>query len=227
MLRRMQNQPNLDFYFAIHQAQREALTRYRDAVSSLPEGDRRTRGAALATWAKGMTFQLDEHHSTEDRFFFPSLRAVVPTATATLDGLDADHRRLDDLLADWPSISARLADPAVPFLDARAEATAFAQELHGLIHAHLEVEDQDVLPLFWRHYTAEAYDRLEQTAIKKSKKKGMAFVAPFTVDCFPEGEARDAFLASVPGVLRLIHRLVRPRYDRMLAAAFGPVAVAA
>jgi hypothetical protein len=54
----------------------------------------------------------------------------------------------------------------------------------------------------------------------------MWFVAPFTVDCFAEGPARDEFLASVPAVLRLLHRLVRPSYDRLVANALGPVPVA-
>jgi hypothetical protein len=217
----MQNQPDLTFYFAIHQAQRDALSRYCDAVSSLTEGDRSMRGPALASWSKGMACQLDEHHHAEDRFFFPSLREKVPAASAVLDRLDADHRVLDDLLLRWPDLSARLADPRVPFVEAHAAAHAFAQDLRTFVQAHLDVEDQDILPLFWRHYSAAEYDQVEQRAIKKGKKKGMAFVAPFAVDCFAEGPARDAFLASVPSVLRLFHRLVRPRYDRMAAAAFG------
>ena len=49
----------------------------------------------------------------------------------------------------------------------------------------------------------------------------MWFVAPFSVDCYAEGPDRDAFLASVPGVLRLLHRLVRPSYDRLVAKALG------
>lgn len=222
----METQPDLTFYFAIHQAQRDALKRYRDAVSTLTEADRCARGAALAAWSRGFACQLDEHHHVEDRFFFPSLRGKVPTASAILDRLDADHRVLDDLLVRWPGIAAQLADPATPFLPARAEATAFARDLHDFLHAHLEVEDQDVLPLFWRHYTAAEYDQVEQTAIKKGKKRGMAFVAPFTVDCFAEGPDRDAFLGSVPVALRLLHRLVRPRYDRMTSTAFGHLAAA-
>ncbi|MGB3412478.1 MAG: hemerythrin domain-containing protein [Microthrixaceae bacterium] len=216
-------QPDLTFYFSIHQAQRDAITRYRDAVSVLTEDDRRIRGKALARWSKGMSSQLDEHHHVEDRFFFPSLRAKVPAVEAILDRLDTDHQTLDRLLAGWPAMSARLADPRVPFQAARAELSTFADELHALLHAHLEVEDQDILPLFWRHYTGEEYLHLEQTAVKKGKKSGMAFVAPFTVDCFAEGPERDAFLASVPAVLRVFHRIVRPGYDRLTAAAFGHV----
>jgi hypothetical protein len=214
-------QPDLTFYFAIHQAQRDAITRYRAAVTTLDEEDRVIRGRALARWARGMSCQLDEHHFVEDEFFFPSLRERVPTAAATLGMLDADHHTLDRLLARWPALASDLAEPDVAFMTARAEIIAFADEVHALLHSHLGIEDQDVLPLFWRHFTAEEYRDLEQTAMKKGKKAGMSFVAPFSVDCFAEGPERDAFLASVPVVLRLFHRVVRPRYDRTTAAAFG------
>ena len=217
----METQPDLTFYFAIHDAQRAAVRRYRDAVADLVETDRRQRGAALARWAKGFTLELEEHHYVEDEFFFPSLRTKVPTARSVLDDLDAQHRHLDQLLAQWPSTLRQLADPAVPFAAAQRDAIAFASELHDFIHCHLAIEDQDVLPLFWRNYTAAEYDVVFQQAVKKGKKAGLWFVAPFTVDCYPEGPERDAFLASVPGILRLIHRLVRPRYDRLVRTAFG------
>ena len=67
-----------------------------------------------------------------------------------------------------------------------------------------------MLPLFWRHYTAAEYEAVQDLAIKKGRKAGMWFVAPFTVDCYASGPERDAFLASVPGVLRLFHRRGAP-----------------
>lgn len=214
-------QPDLGFYFAIHRSQRTDLERYRQAVVGLDEADRSTRGPALRRWAKGFAMELDEHAHIEDRFFFPSLRAKVPSATPTLDRLDADHRRFDELLATWPALARDLADPKVPFVPARTAVAALAEELADLLGAHLDVEDEDVLPLFWRHYSPAEYDALQQEAIRRGKKAGLWFVAPFTVDCYAEGPERDAFLASVPGVLRLLHRLVRPRYDRMIATAFA------
>jgi hemerythrin-like domain-containing protein len=218
----MTDQPDLSFYFAIHQAQRDALGRYLHAVETLTDGERAVRGKALVRWAKGFVRELEEHHYVEDTFFFPSLRDRVASAGAVIDGLEDDHRRLDGLLARWPAVAGGLADPAVPFGDARADAVAFARELHDFLQRHLAIEDQDLLPLFWRHYTAAEYDAVVEQAVKKGKKAGLWFVAPFTVDCYPEGEARDAFLASVPAVLRLLHRLVRPSYDRLLATALGP-----
>ena len=110
-----------------------------------------------------------------------------------------------------------------PLAQARAAATAFARELLDFLLRHLAVEDEDLLPLFWRHYTAAEYDVVLARAVKGGKKAGLWFVAPFSVDCYPEGPARDAFLASAPGVLRLLHRAVRPRYDRLVADALGPV----
>ena len=217
----MEQQPDLSFYFALHQAQRSALRRYQAAVAALHEQERSARGRALRRWARGFVLELEEHHYVEDRFFFPSLRAKVPSAGATMDVVEADHVRMDDLLARWPMISRRLADSGVPFADARSEALAFVDELRTLIDAHLAVEDQDVLPLFWRHYSAQEYDALSQLAIKKGKKAGMWFIAPFCVDSFPAGSERDAFLAAAPGALRLLHRMVRPRYDRLVSAALG------
>jgi len=219
----MENQPDLTFYFAIHQAQRDALGRYRDAVAKLDESDRIDRGKALRRWVKGFVLELQEHHYVEDAFFFPSLRAKVPSAGATIDRLDADHRHLDDLLAEWPAVASALPDRTVPFAAAQDRAIAFADGLDRFLHDHLAVEDQDVLPLFWRHYTAAEYDVVFQQAVKKGKKAGMWFIAPFSVDCYAAGPEREAFLASVPGVLRLFHRLVRPSYDRLVAKALGPI----
>ncbi len=221
----METQPDLSFYFAVHEAQRDALHRYRAAVETLTEPERTGRGRALQRWAKGFALELDEHHYAEDRFFFPSLRAKVATAAATIDALEADHRRLDELLARWQVVSRDLADPSTSFAGAHAAATDFAGQLDDLLDRHLGVEDQDVLPLFWRHYTAAEYDAVVARAIKKSKKAGMWFIAPFTVDCYAAGPERDAFLASVPAVLRLLHRVVRPRYDRLVAEALGTAVV--
>jgi hemerythrin-like domain-containing protein len=221
----MDNQPDLTFYFAVHQAQRTALDRYQQAVTMLTEDERTTRAKPLARWAKGFAFELDEHHFVEDAFFFPSLRSKVTSAAGLLDGLADDHRRLDELLARWPAVAKALADPRVPFVPAQRDAVALAGDLNRLLRGHLDVEDHDVLPLFWRHYSAAEYDQVFAQAVKHGKKAGMWFVAPFSVDCYPEGPERDAFLASVPGVLRLLHRIVRPSYDRMLVAAFGSTSI--
>jgi hypothetical protein len=149
----------------------------------------------------------------------------VPAVVPVLDRLEGEHRLLDEILATWPRIGADLADEHVPFATAQDAAVRLAEELRDLLLSHLEVEDRDVLPLYWRHYTAEEYDVVFQQAVKKGKKTGLGFVVPWNVDNL-EGDARDAFVAAAPLPLRLVHRLARPRYDRLCAEAFDGVRVA-
>lgn len=217
--------PDLSFYFATHRHLRADLVRYTETVAALTPDDRATRLPALARWVKGFTCELEEHHFAEDEVFFPEMRRRVPAVADVLDGLDDDHKRMDDLLAGWPARMAALTDRDQPFEPAKAAALAMGQELTDLMHTHLDVEDNDILPVYWRHYTAAEYDALQQTAIKKGKKKGFAFIAPWCVDSV-EGAEREAFLAQVPWVMRAFHRMVRPRYDRLIATAYGPAATA-
>ena len=217
----MDTTPDISFYFALHRHMRADLVRYVDTIAALTPADRTTRLPALVRWVKGFIYELDEHHYSEDEVFFPEMRTRIPAVAEVLDGLDADHKRMDVLLARWPALIGALADPEQPFEPAKAAALAMGRELHDLMQCHLDVEDNDILPMYWRHYTAAEYDALQQTAIKKSKKKGFAFIAPWCVDSV-EGAERDAFMAQVPWVMKAFHRMVRPRYDRLLAAAYGP-----
>ncbi|MCU1371326.1 MAG: Hemerythrin cation binding domain protein [Ilumatobacteraceae bacterium] len=213
--------PDISFYFALHRHMRADLVRYVDTIEALTPADRATRLPALVRWVKGFVCELDEHHWSEDETFFPEMRARIPSVADVLDALDAEHKQMDVLLARWPGLIADLADRSQPFEPARSAALAMGRELTDLMTTHLDVEDNDILPMYWRHYTAAEYDAIQQTAIKKSKKKGFAFIAPWCVDSV-EGAERKAFLAQVPWVMRAFHRLVRPRYDRLIAAAYGP-----
>jgi hemerythrin-like domain-containing protein len=213
--------PDISFYLGAHRHLRADLARYVDTVAALTPADRSTRLPALVRWVKGFICELDEHHWAEDDTFFPEMRTRIPAVAEVLDGLDGDHKRLDALVAGWPALIAAVADPHQPFEPAKAAALAMGQELSELMATHLDIEDNDILPLYWRHYTAAEYDAIQKRAIKRSKKKGFAFIAPWCFDSV-EGAEREAFLAGVPWVMRAFHRLVRPRYDRLIAAAYGP-----
>ena len=212
--------PDISFYFALHRHMRADLTRYVDTIAATTPADRSGRLPALVRWVKGFICELEEHHWSEDVTFFPEMRHRVPAVAPVLDALDADHKRMDVLLTGWPALISTLADPAADFESAKAAALEMGRELNELVQTHLDVEDNDILPMYWRHYTAEEYDAIQQAAIKRSKKKGFAFIAPWCVDSV-EGAQREAFLAQVPWVMRAFHRLVRPRYDRLIAAAYG------
>ncbi|MEO8696614.1 MAG: hemerythrin domain-containing protein [Acidimicrobiales bacterium] len=214
--------PNLSFFFAIHRKMRSDTARYVRAVATATESDRQGRLSPLARWSKGFVHELEEHHFVEDTYFFPDLRNRVPVAGPILDRIVADHRALDELLGRWPAISARLTSAATPFMEAKQEAHAHAVAMHELLLDHLDVEDNDILPLFWRHYSAAEYDTVYERAVKNGKKRGLGFVIPWNVDCV-DGDERAALMAVAPLPLKLLWYGTRRRYARLVADAFGAV----
>ncbi|HEX7133105.1 MAG TPA: hemerythrin domain-containing protein [Iamia sp.] len=219
----MDTTPDLSFYFAIHRKMRSDIARAAVAVASATEADRSGRLVPLARWTAGFTHELVEHHFVEDRFFFPELRRRVPAAAAVLDALDAEHHVLDDLLDRWPDAIAALADRRRPFASAHLEAVAVTQGLADVLGPHLDREDADVLPLFWRHMDGAEYDALQQAAIDGGKKRGLGFVVPWNASCV-EGAERAALLEQAPLPMRVLLRLTEGRHQRLVAAAFPGVA---
>ena len=191
--------PDLSFYFALHRHMRADLVRYVDTVAALTPADRTPGSRPSCGGSRASSSSWRSTTTSEDEFFFPEMRARIPAVADVLDRLDADHKAMDVLLARWPALMRDLADPKAPFEPAKAAALEMGTELRDLSHAHLDVEDNDILPMYWRHYTAEEYDAIQQPAIKKGKKQGFAFIAPWCVESV-EGAEREAFLASVPGV---------------------------
>ncbi|HMJ77652.1 MAG TPA: hemerythrin domain-containing protein [Iamia sp.] len=221
----MDTTPDLGFYFAIHRKMRSDIARAATAVATATEEDRSGRLGPLARWVAGFTHELVEHHFVEDRFFFPALRRRVPAAAAVLDALDAEHHDLDDLLDRWPAAVAALADRRTAFGATHHEAVEVTQGLADRLGPHLDREDADVLPLFWRHLSGTEYAELQQSAIDGGKKTGLGFVVPWNASCV-EGAERDALLAQAGLAMRVLLRLTEARHQRLVAAAF-PAAVVA
>ncbi len=215
----MDTTPDLTFYFAIHRKMRADIDRCAVAVATATEADRAGRLRPLVRWVRGFGHELAEHHHVEDRFLFPELRRRVPAAGSVLDALEEDHEVMDALLARWPGAIRALADPSAPFASAHAEAHEVTQGLADLLGPHLEREDADVLPLFWRHLTGDEYAALQATAVKKGKKSGLGFVVPWNASAV-EGEARAALVGSAPPPMRLILRATEGRHRRLVGAAF-------
>lgn len=220
----METTPDLTHFFAIHRQMRIDTRRYAQAVETASVADRGGRLAPLARWAEGFGHELDEHHFVEDRFFFPELRQHVPSVGAVLDELDADHRIVDDILGRWTAVATRLADTRVAFEAAKDEAVTLAVGLRDLLQRHLDVEDNDVLPLYWRHYSVEEFGAVYGQAVKNGKKKGLGFVVPWNVYCL-EPDARQALVDMAPLPLKAIWWATRARFRRLEAAAFAGVDV--
>jgi hypothetical protein len=220
----MQNTPDLTHFFAIHRKMRIDTRRFARAVETATVDDRRGRLGPLSRWAKGFAFELDEHHFVEDTYFFPELSERIPSARATLDELDADHRVVDDISSRWTEVAARLADASTPFESAKAEALEMAVGVRDLLQRHLDIEDRDILPLYWRNYTADEFDRVYQRAVKGGKKKGISFVVPWNVLCLEPAD-QTTLIELAPAPLKIVWWLTRRRFRQLEAAAFDGIDV--
>jgi hypothetical protein len=87
--------------------------------------------------------------------------------------------------------------------------------------SHLDFEDDDIVPLFARHFTEAEYHVME---LKATKAVGVgpqaAFAIPFVGAGFADAE-RDEALAHTPLPVRVIYRLFRGRYARLVAQLEG------
>jgi deazaflavin-dependent oxidoreductase (nitroreductase family) len=150
---------DLSGMFLMHRAFRRDLDRFRAAVPATPYGDR-------ATWrrlARRWTFLgdvLHKHHRGEDAGLWPLLRSRAPDARDVLDGMEAEHERIDPLLATCAAGFARMA--ASGNAAVRDDLTAHVAALHDLLSAHLAHEEADALALVQTHLTPTDWERLDR-----------------------------------------------------------------
>ena len=218
--------PDLTNYHVLHRGMRLDSTRLAGAVAALAEGERSTRGPALARWYAGYYGELHEHHTIEDEIFFPAILERVPVFDGQLDRIEAEHHRLEEVLVETRARLARLGDPAVDWPVASAEAADVTTELRDLLDLHLDFEDADVLPLFVRHFGREEYEDLDERAKKHIKLGQLTFTIPWAVEA-ATAEERSRMMTTAPLAFKLLWHATRRRYDRMAREAFGPTVAAA
>jgi hypothetical protein len=88
------------------------------------------------------------HHGAEDVLLFPALRAVDRSIGPVVDRLEADHRRVSDLLDVIETAARSLTDPEGG--DARQHLIDSLRELHGYLLEHLDYEEARAGPTMRR-----------------------------------------------------------------------------
>lgn len=217
----------------IHHLAHRALQ--RDSVDLLRvletarRGDRtRTRSRALARWFGGFGAVVDDLVTLEDRVVFPFLATRVPTYHLHADQIRGDHAQLRRLVRVTGAALDRLVrqGPALDRLPADdpgkgwREAAHAAAELRSLLADHLDLEDQDVLPLFERHVTADEYDVLLRRALVTVPWRRRSFALAWLAQHLDPEELERARTSAGP-VARALWGAGRGRYRRLASAALG------
>ncbi|MBV9952665.1 MAG: hemerythrin domain-containing protein [Acidimicrobiia bacterium] len=211
-------QPDLSFFRAVHRKTRSDLARYVRAVERATELDRATRLRPLARWARGFAHELVHHRVREDEILFPALRDRVPAVACVLADIAVHQDAIDGLLARWPAVAERLADPAAPFEAAKAEAVDLARSLQDHVLRRFDLEDAEILPVLAANFGGAEYDALVARA--ERHRPGRAFAIPWSVDAVEPGDRRQLLARATPEV-RLVWKLHQGRYERLVTAAFS------
>jgi len=210
--------PDLTTYRAVHVALREAASRMAAAAGTLRVSDWR-RIDAFARYWKGYAGEVLAHHTIDDDTFFPALVERCPVAGDLIARADADHLHLDELMTAVDGAVAELQRGMGP-----GELPELLGQLAVHMDEHLGFEDEDILPLFERHFTGEEYDALEEAAQKAlGISKQAAFTVPFVLHWVDPAVAED-LIAKAPVAFRALYRLTRRRHQRLGATALGSLA---
>lgn len=121
-----------------HHAFRRDLSRFTKALGALSPADG-GRVAALQEEWKNFRGGLHGHHQAEDHGIFPGLAAEHASVKATIEGLRADHKKIDPLLEHGDQVFEGLATK-------KEEALAVVRQLTELLTPHLATEEEHVVP---------------------------------------------------------------------------------
>lgn len=201
-------------FTAIHRCLRLGGRALALAVAQADPSDR-ARAQALASYWAGYTAAVLHHHTVEDEIFYPALVERVPPAIKHLWRIDADHHLLDELMAEGTEAIARLVEGQRHHGGAGVLAS-----LDELMWAHLDYEDDVLVPMFAEHFSREEYEQLAEGASKGLGLREVLFTVPF-VGSWVDDAQREHLLGNAPLAFRLLYRLTRKGHDRMAAAALG------
>jgi len=125
-------------FLSSHHGLRRDIRQFAGALGRIAAGDTSHVAALRDEWQYYRN-TLHGHHQVEDTAIFPSIREQHPELASVIDGLLADHRKIDPLLEEGDKAFAGLPEERRP-------AIRVVGSLGGLLHSHLETEETHIVP---------------------------------------------------------------------------------
>ena len=198
---------DLAIMLAAHDAFRRDLARLARAAAAADLSDPARRQSVAAGWEL-FKRELHMHHTAEDEVIWPTLRprlAHSEHALSVLDAMEAEHGRIDPLLAAVDDgFAQRGEDSLADVIDALVSA----------LTGHLAHEERDGLPLIGAALTAAEW---RGVGFKMARQNGLSDGGEMFAWIL-DGADREhaaATLGQLPPPLRLLHRAVwKPRFEK-------------
>jgi iron-sulfur cluster repair protein YtfE (RIC family) len=197
---------DLTIMLAAHDAFRRDLTRLARTTSAANLSDPARRQSVAAGWDL-FKRELHVHHTTEDELIWPTLRprlAHSEAALSVLAAMEAEHERIDPLLAAVDTEFSGAGDRLADVIDA----------LTSALTGHLRHEERDGLPLIGVALSASEWRGVGR---KMASKNGLAAGAEMFAWILDGADREHAAttLGQLPPPLRLLYRAIwKPRFER-------------
>jgi hemerythrin-like domain-containing protein len=187
----------------VHRVFRRELGLAPELVAAVTPNDRRT-AARIGAHLRFVLDGLHVHHSGEDELLWPPLAERARLDGELVAGMQAQHQALATHLDTVRSVLARWETTVEPA--AGAELIAALRPLRELLVAHLDEEEQRILPLVAAWITADEWARLAEHGFAHMPKRALFRQLGAILEDADDRERRD-FLATVPPPVRLLWTL--------------------
>jgi len=207
--------------YVMHHAFRRDLAAFASSVRATPLGDTDTWAALGRRWTR-FAATLHHHHHAEDTHYWPVLLAAVEARGTAADRTEV--QAMGDEHADIDPLVGACADGFAAVVEHPCEEHRNALDirltgLREVLDEHLRHEETVVLPLVQRVMTADEYQAVEAAIGKSYPVRDVPFIVGWAMHGLPP-DARDQMFALAGGGYRLVHAVLRRRFERGEARAF-------
>jgi iron-sulfur cluster repair protein YtfE (RIC family) len=202
--------PDLYGYAAMHQGM------HRDAARLVATLDRGAADpAALERWWRLFRDTIVRHHVREDDLIWPALEAADPSFADDVATMHDDHDELDRAMHRLDVALTAL--PVWP--EALDEARRAARLFRQVLADHLAREE--AVAFFRLAQRGQLWAEVDKEIVRQVSVREASFELPFVHDSLDP--CRSSYLMGrLPRIARPLLRWVwRPRYQRLVSAAFG------
>ncbi|GHB11666.1 hypothetical protein GCM10010330_77180 [Streptomyces tendae] len=206
------DKPEIQQMKVIHRVMRREFAQLPDLVANVGVGDK-VRARLLGEHLSLVLDMLHEHHEAEDELLWPVLVQRVPLKKDLIAVMETQHQAIGDAVE---AVAARFPEwTAQAGAAARDLLTDALRDLGPALTEHLDLEEEEVLPLIHDHLTVPEWLAPQKHAMKQGPKTltGKLTLAGMVLEDATPRE-RAWFLGEMPAPARLLWRLRGARrYD--------------
>ncbi|MFF9819601.1 hemerythrin domain-containing protein [Streptomyces sp. NPDC014006] len=203
----------------LHRVFRREIPLLADLIEAAPPGDGQ-RVSTIADHLDLILGALREHHEGEDDLLWPKLRERAVPGDDVVARMAGQHEVIAGALATATDLSHQWRTQADR--DAALRLAAALRELGRHAAAHMDDEEEHLLPLMADHITPREWSEVgERGRHSVPKTKLLIFLGAILEDA--TAQERHLFLAQMPAPARLLWRTIGTRlYARTTARVRRP-----